>query len=235
MEQNSFKKGIIDGIPICLGYISVSFTFGLACVGGGLPIWAAVLISMTNLTSAGQFAGLSVMLCSGGLIEMALTQLVINLRYSLMSISLSQKLGKSVELTDRFIIAFCNTDEIFAVASAQPQNVGKRYMYGLAVTPYFGWAFGTLLGAAVSNLLPQRAISALGVAIFGMFLAIVIPAAKKKMSVALCVGVAIIVSSGLYYIPFFSFISSGFQIIISAVIAAAVGAALFPIDEKGEG
>lgn len=232
MEQNSFKKGLIDGIPICLGYLSVSFTFGMACINGGMPLWTAVLISMTCLTSAGQFAGLSIMLASGGLIEMALTQLVINLRYSLMSLSLSQKLGTSIKLLDRFAIAFFNTDEIFAVASGNKGNVGKKYMYGLAVTPYFGWAVGTFLGGAVSSLLPESISSALGIAIYGMFLAIIIPPAKKKLSVLIVVLISVVLSSIFYYVPFLSFISSGFSIIICAVAAAAIGAILFPVEES---
>ena len=117
--QNSFKIGLKDGLPIALGYLSVSFTFGMMAVEGGLPVFTAVLISMTNLTSAGQFAGLDLILAGGAYLEMALTQLVINIRYALMSVSLSQKLHKSVNLLDRFLIAFSNTDEIFAVASGQ--------------------------------------------------------------------------------------------------------------------
>ena len=120
--QNSFKKGLKDGLPIALGYLSVSFTFGMMAVEGGLPVFTAVLISMTNLTSAGQFAGLDLILAGGAYLEMALTQLVINIRYALMSVSLSQKLHKSVNLLDRFLIAFSNTDEIFAVASGQKRR-----------------------------------------------------------------------------------------------------------------
>lgn len=129
--QNSFKKGLKDGLPIALGYLSVSFTFGMMAVEGGLPVFTAVLISMTNLTSAGQFAGLDLILAGGAYLEMALTQLVINIRYALMSVSLSQKLHKSVNLLDRFLIAFSNTDEIFAVASGQKGEVGKNICMGL--------------------------------------------------------------------------------------------------------
>ena len=151
----SFSRGIKDGIPIALGYLSVSFTFGMAAVSSGLPVSVAVLISMTNLTSAGQFAGLSLIVSGAPLIEMALTQLVINLRYALMSLSLSQKLDRTVTLLDRFIISFGNTDEIFAVAMSRKHDVGRRYLYGLITTPYFGWAFGTFLGAAAGTFLPE--------------------------------------------------------------------------------
>lgn len=165
--ENRFAKGLRDGVPIALGYLSVSFTFGMMAAAGGLPTAFIVAISMTNLTSAGQFAGLSLMLSGGAYAEMALAQLVINLRYALMSVSLSQKLHKSVRLFDRFWIAFGNTDEIFAVASGQSASVGSRYMFGLIALPYIGWALGTFLGAAANSLLPESLRSALGIAIYG--------------------------------------------------------------------
>ena len=193
-EQNSFLKGIKDGIPICLGYLSVSFAFGIFSIQNGLSILEAVLISMTCVTSAGQLAGVPIIATGGSLIELAVTQLIINLRYSLMSVSLSQKLGKSIKMADRFLISFVNTDEVFAVSSGQSGAVGKRYMYGLILTPYLGWSIGTLIGAVAGNILPEIVISALGIAIYGMFVAIVIPVAKKERSVALCVALAIALS-----------------------------------------
>ncbi len=231
---NSFRQGLRDGIPIALGYLSVSFTFGMMAVEGGLPAVFAVLISMTNLTSAGQFAGLSLMLTGGGLLEMALTQFVINLRYSLMSVSLSQKLHKSVTLLDRFLIAFGNTDEIFAVASGKSQEVGRKYLYGLILLPYFGWAFGTFLGAAASTFLPESVRSALGIAIYGMFLAIFIPPMKKSKAVVAVVLIAAGLSCAFAYIPLLQSVSSGFVIIICAVIAAAIGAIIKPVQAKQE-
>lgn len=229
---NSFSKGLKDGIPIGLGYLSVSFTFGMKAVTDGLPIWAAVVISMTNLTSAGQFAGLTLMATGAPLFEMALTQMVINMRYSLMSLSLSQKLHKSVTFLDRLLIAFCNTDEIFAVASGQKGEVGKRYFFGLAVTPYLGWAAGTLLGAVASGLLPGFVQSALGIAIYGMFLAIILPPAKHSRPIALVILMAVALSCLFFWVPGLSEVSSGFVIIICAVAASALGALLFPIREE---
>ena len=232
---NSFKKGLKDGVPIALGYLSVSFTFGMMAVAGGLPVSLAVAISMTNLTSAGQFAGLSLMLTGGGYFEMALTQLVINLRYALMSVSLSQKFHKSVSLLDRFLIAFGNTDEIFAVASGQNTDVGKKYMYGLILTPYLGWSLGTLLGAAASAVLPEAVRSALGIAIYGMFLAIFIPPMKKDKAVAVVVLTAAALSCLFFYVPVLKSVSSGFVIIICAVVAATLGALIKPVSDKDEG
>lgn len=228
---NSFKKGFRDGLPIALGYLSVSFTFGMMAVEGGLPIYTAVLISMTNLTSAGQFAGLSLILTGGAYVEMALTQFIINIRYALMSVSLSQKFHKSVNLLDRFIIAFGNTDEIFAVASGQKGEVGKKYMYGLILSPYIGWALGTFIGAAASSILPLSVRSALGIAIYGMFLAIFIPPMKHNKAVAVVVLIAAVLSIGFKLIPVLNSVSSGFVIIICAVAAAAVGALLKPVEE----
>ena len=184
-EINTFKKGIKAGLPICIGYFPVSFAFGIFSVENGLSIMQAVLISLTNLTSAGQLAAVPIMVGGGTIIELILSQLVINSRYSLMSVSLSQKLGKSVKILDRFLIAFGNTDEIFAVASSNKEKVGKKYMLGLILTPVIGWVSGTLTGAVAGNILPRIVTSALGVAIYGMFIAIVVPVIKQEKWTAL--------------------------------------------------
>ena len=229
--QNSFSAGFRDGIPIGLGYFSVSITFGMMAVMNGLPVWAAVVISMTNVTSAGQFAGLGI-LCGGGtLFEMALTQLVINLRYALMSLSVAQKLDRHVNLTDRFLFSFMMTDEVFAVSAGQKSDVGKRYCFGLMIAPYLGWAAGTLCGAVASRFLPDSVRSALGIAIYGMFIAIVVPVAKQSKAVLAVVALAIALSCGMHYLPFLNQISSGFAIIICTVIAAAAGALCAPVPE----
>lgn len=228
---NSFKTGLSDGVPIALGYLSVSFTFGIMASAGKLPVVIAVLISMTNLTSAGQFAGLNLILGGGSLVEMALTQLVINLRYALMSISLSQKMHKSVTLPDRFLIAFGNTDEIFAVASAKPGEVGKKYMLGLILLPFFGWSGGTLLGAAAGNILPESLTSALGIAIYGMFLAIFIPAMRRSRPITVVVLVSVALSCAFAYLPGLKNVSSGFVIILCALAASAVGALIAPVGQ----
>ena len=226
-----FLKGIKHGIPIALGYLSVSFAFGIQAVGIGLSPLQAVLISMTNVTSAGQLAGINLMAAAAPLTEMALTQLTINLRYALMSLSLSQRLDGSMTTLHRMLFAFCNTDEIFAVASSQPEKVGKWYLYGLMLTPYFGWALGTLLGSVAGSLLPPFIISALGIAIYGMFLAIIIPPSRKSRSVCAVVGLSAVMSICFRYVPFLRVISPGYVIIICAVIASCVGAALFPVKE----
>lgn len=232
MENNKFTKGVTDGLPICFGYLAVSFAFGISAVQGGLSWLEALLISAFNLTSAGQLAGVGVIIGSGSLIEMAVTQLVINSRYSLMSVSLSQKLSDKISLLDRFLIAFGNTDEIFAVSVSNKGFVGKRYMYGLILTPYLGWSLGTLLGAVLGNVLPQIVISSLGLAIYGMFIAIVVPVVKKEKATLLCVLGAILLSCLFRYLPLLSVIPSGFVIIICAVIPSLIFAFAAPIETE---
>ncbi|MBO5007584.1 MAG: AzlC family ABC transporter permease [Clostridia bacterium] len=231
IQKNTFLKGIIDGIPICLGYLSVSFAFGIFSVESGLSILEAVLISMTNVTSAGQLAAVPIITGGGAFLELAATQLVINLRYALMSVSLSQKLHPNVRLFDRFIISFVNTDEVFAVASSNTGEVKRNYLYGLILTPYLGWASGTLLGAVAGNILPAIVISSLGVAIYAMFVAIVVPEAKKRSCTAMCVVFAIALSCVFKYTPLLCHIPQGFVIIICAVAASALFAAVMPIPQ----
>lgn len=238
MEESgaqSFGKGLRDGLPICLGYFSVSFAFGITVVGAGFPAWVAVLISATNLTSAGQLAGLTILSAGGGFAEMAMTQFIINLRYALMSCSLTQKLSARFRTVDRLVSSFFITDEIFAVAASQPGEVSRRYMAGLSITPFVGWTLGTLVGAVAGGILPEIVVSALGIAIYGMFVAIVVPQVKKSGKVLVVVAIAVAVSCILNAVPVFAGLSDGFRIIISAVSASLIGAALWPAGPQEEG
>ncbi|MBE7009951.1 MAG: AzlC family ABC transporter permease [Ruminococcaceae bacterium] len=232
-EENSFVKGIKDGLPICFGYISVAFAFGIFSVENGLRVIEALLISMTNVTSAGQLAAVPIMVSGGTLLELAVAQLVINLRYALMSVSLSQKLGSSMRMLDRFIVSFVNTDEVFAVASSQPKRVGRRYLYGLILPPFVGWSLGTLLGACAGHVLPGAVTSALGVAIYAMFIAIVIPQTKNKATAG-CVLLSIALSCAFAFLPVLKEVQSGFAIIICAAVASAIFAFLAPVTQLGE-
>ncbi len=229
--RTSFLRGLHDGFPICLGYFSVAFAFGIFAVSSGLDVMQAVLISMANTTSAGQMAAVPLLAGGGSLLELGLTQLVINLRYSLMSVSLSQKLDPAVRLCDRFVVAFVNTDEVFAVASSRPGTLTAPYMYGLILTPYVGWSFGTLIGALAGNILPAALVSALGIAIYGMFLAIVIPAAKQSRATLFCVLFAVGLGCMFRYVPVLAQVSEGFVMILCAVVASAVFALLAPVPE----
>lgn len=234
-EQNSFLKGIKDGIPICLGYLSISFAFGIFACGNGFSVMEAVLMSMTNLTSAGQLAAVPIIAGGGTFLELAISQIVINLRYALMSVSISQKLGKSVKFIDRFLMSFSMTDEIFAVSYSNEGTVGKRYFYGLMVTPYIGWSGGTLLGACAGNILPEIVVSALGIAIYGMFIAIVMPKVKQERATALCVLFAVSLSCIFYFVPVLSRVPSGFVIIICAAVASTLFSAVAPLNVSEEG
>jgi predicted branched-subunit amino acid permease len=234
MQENqtlTFKKGVKDGLPICLGYISVSFAFGMTATQGGLPVWVALLISMSNMTSAGQFAGMELILTGGLYIEIAVTTFVINIRYMLMSLSLSQKIDQAMTTLQRWAISFGVTDEIFAVAMQQRESISARYFSGLIAMPYLGWIVGTLLGGTATNLLPMGVRTALGIVIYGMFLAIIIPPAKKSLPVAKVIVIAAVLSCICKWAPGLSHLSGGWALIICAVIASAYAALRYPVDD----
>ena len=234
MKKTLFLTGLRDGIPIAAGYFAVSFSFGIAAVAAGLAPFEALLISMTNLTSAGQFAAIGIIAGGGSYIEMAMTQFVINLRYALMSLSLSQKLDRSFSRLHSLILGHAVTDEIFAVAMSRSGRLRPIYFLVLAALPYIGWSGGTAAGAFLGALMPETLTAALSVSLYGMFIAIIVPAAKKERPVLIVTLISIAASFAIYYIPALDFISSGFSIIICAVIASAIGALLFPADEEGE-
>ena len=221
-----------DGVPIALGYFAVSFTFGMMAVAGGLRIWQAVLISLTNLTSAGQFAGLDIIFAGGSMWEMAMTQLIINLRYCLMSFSLSQKFRREESGILKYIAAFGITDEIFGISAAQEGKVSVFYNYGAMCVAIPGWVLGTLAGAISGNLLPDFMMSALSVAIYGMFLAVIIPPSKTNRAVLLVVLGAMAVSALFAWVPVLSKVSCGFVIIITTILVAGLAAWLCPVDEE---
>lgn len=232
MKRKEWKEGLQAGIPIALGYLSVSFTFGLMGVSSGLEWWQVLAISMTNLTSAGQFAGLDIMIAGGTLLEMALTQFVINLRYALMSLSVSQKVDSTMTTLHRLIGGFGITDEIFAVAMSRKGAISKYYLYGLITVPYIGWAAGTAAGAFLGSVLPELLANALGIAIYGMFLAIIIPQARDDTACLKVILLAVCISCCFHWLPGLNRISSGFVIIICAVAASAAGAVLYPVKEE---
>ena len=229
-NRSEFLSGMRAGIPIGLGYLSVSFGFGITAVRLGISVLNAVIISLTNLTSAGQAQGVEIMASHGTLIEMAAVQLVINLRYALMAISLSQNLSDTFTLRHRIIASYGITDEIFALCSTRKTPVTPHYMYGIIVVSSFGWTFGTLLGAAAGEILPPALISALGIMLYGMFIAIIIPPAAEKKSVLLVVIIASALSVVCRYL--LPFLSGGFAVIICGIAAALIGALLFPIREE---
>ncbi len=231
--KNDFLRGLKSGIPIGLGYLSVSFTFGIMAVSLGLHWWQAVIISMTTVTSAGQLAGVGIMVNPAQHIEMLISQLTINVRYSFMAISLSQKADSKFSGIYRWLLGFFITDEIFAVAINEP-TVKRSFFTGLAIIPWVGWTGGTLAGALLGNILPAEVMSALCIAIYGMFVAIIIPKAKKQLSLTLIVLFSVALSCLFYYTPVLKGLSSGLAVSACAVIAAAVGAMIFPVKEDND-
>ena len=189
---------------------------------------------MANLTSAGQFAGLNIMLAGGSVIEMIISQFVINLRYSLMSVSMSQHIDESMTLPRKLFYGEFHTDEIFAVGMGRPGKLGHKYFMGVIIAPYIGWALGTFLGSVCGEILPPMIVSALGVALYGMFIAIIVPPMKHSWKITIVVSIAIALSLCFAYIPFLKGVSSGFAIIISAVAASLFGALAFPISEDNK-
>lgn len=232
MNKKELKRGMQLGVPIGIGYFSVSTAFGMLAVGNGLSPLQAVIISMTNLTSAGQFAGVSLMASGGTYIEMALTMLMINARYFLMSLALSQKFIKDFKPLQKMFLSFGVTDEIFTVAALEKEAICASFLAGLMTLPFIGWSLGTLVGAVMSSVLPDALQDALGIALYGMFIALIIPAAKRSRSILITVLIAIICSSLLKYVPVLKSISPGFAIIIVTFIAAGLVAYWYPIREE---
>ena len=230
--NHSFKRGLRDGTSIALGYFSVSFAFGIFAVMQGLTPWQAVIVSIMNVTSAGQLAGVPLLVGGASVFEIALTQLVINMRYALTSITLSQKLDASIRFADRFWIGFMNTDEVFAFCASQNGRVSRSYVFPLALLPFFGWTVGTAVGAFAGTILPELLLNALGFAIYGMFISILIPPAKTSRPILYAELIAAAVSCLLFYLPWFRSISTGFAVILASVPAAALLAYWKPIEAE---
>lgn len=231
LENNNVKMGLRDGLPIGIGYFAISFAVGVFAASLNLRWFEALAISMMNFTSAGEIAAIPVIAAGGSLVELALTQMVVNSRYALMSISLSQRLGKSVRLRDRFLIAFFNGDEIFALVCAKESLVGKKYFFSLAILPYLGWSFGTLCGAVVGDLLPDFLSEALAVALYAMLITIITQASKTSKSTLVCIIVAIAVFCISEFLPFLQLIPRGITVVILSVIISAIFALVAPVSE----
>ncbi len=229
MKQSTFKKGLFDGAPIGVGYLAVSFAFGIFAISSGLTVLETTLISLFNLTSAGQLAAVPIIAAGSGLLQLIAAQLIINLRYSLMSVTLTQKFSKSVTPLQRLLVAFGNTDENFAVAMHQPGELTTPYMLGLMLFPITGWTGGTLLGALMGNVLPGMVISSLNVAIYGMLTAVVVPKMREQRSVTVAVAIAVALSLSFEFLPVLKSVPDGFVIILCAVIASTVMAIVRPV------
>ena len=231
---NVYVRGIRDGLPVFFGYLAVSFSFGILARSLGISPVAAVIMSACNFTSAGQFAAVGSIVAGAGYVELALTQLIINLRYCLMSSALSQKISSKAPFFHRFFMAFGNTDEVFALAISKSGELTPPYFYGLMTAALPGWVSGTALGVISGGLLPTRILSALGIALYAMFIAIIIPAARKSRIVTGVIAVSMTASFMFSKLPVLKNISTGFRIIILTVLISAVAAAFFPVETEGK-
>lgn len=225
----NFKEGVHNGIPIGLAYFAVAFAFGVSAVRSGLLSHQAALMSFTNLTSAGQLAALGVIAAAGSYLEMGLTQFVINVRYLLMSCALSQKIDPKAFFFHRFFVAAGVTDEIFAITSCKQGKFSPFYVYGAMSVAIPGWGFGTLCGAVSGNILPESLLSALGIAIYGMFLAIIVPPAKKDHVIFKIILLGMLLGCAFQFLPILKKLSFGFSIIIITVVVSGLAAWLFPV------
>ena len=232
MRLQEYTAGMKAGMPVCIGYFSVSFGFGAMAVAQGLSVWHAILISATNLTSAGQFAGLTVIAAGAAIIEMILTQLVINSRYALMSLALGPLFGPSVSTGKRLIAAFFNTDEIFALGMAREGKLTTSYFVGVGTVSALGWIGGTAMGALAGSVLPLSVRAALGVMLYGMFIAIVVPQARQEKPILLNMILALVFSCLFAWVPGLKDVSAGLAIVICTVAAAVISAVAFPVDEE---
>lgn len=233
ITKEEWMAGLKDGLPIGLGYLTVSFAFGMLAAQGGEGILVPTLMSLTNLTSAGQFAGMNLIMTGGTYLEIVMATLVINIRYMLMSLSLSQKVEAGMTIRQRLLVGFGITDEIFGVASARQVPVTAQYMYGLMFLPIVGWTGGTLLGVAAQQALPAFLVSALGISLYAMFVAIIIPPARANRAVLLVVLIAAGMSCLFRFAPVLQKLSGGWVVILCAVAASAIGAAFYPLREGG--
>ncbi len=219
-----------------MGYIPVSFTFGLIAVKMGFSPVQATLISLTNMASAGQFAGIRLIEGGAPYIELIITTFVINLRYFLMSLSLSQKVAPDMPFYKRAVMAYCITDEVFALAAMEPEEVSFPFFGGLMLTPILGWTSGTLLGAVASGLLSPMVQGCMGIALYCMFIAIIIPPARKSRKVALAVVVAAFLSCMFKYVPGLNELSKvgggGWAIITAAILGAAICASIKEVKRR---
>ncbi len=229
----SFKKGVKDGLPIGLGYLPVSLAFGVVASSFSVPLFITILMSMTNLTSAGQLAGLNIIATGGTFLQILFSQLVINSRYFLMSVTLSQRV-ENASTFKRMLMSSGITDEIFGVAVSKNSSITPSYFFGLMVCPYVGWTIGTIIGACLGNALPNFIVSALQIGIYSMFIAIITnPAVKNKK-----VGLTVLLSAGLscliYFIPTLKSVFAGVASIVAALIASVIMALIFPVKEVEE-
>ena len=236
MGENAkwYKKGLVDGIPIALGYFAVAFTLGIVAKNSGLSAFQAMLAAALTNASAGGNAGFTLIGENASFLEMALTQLVVNARYLLMACALSQKLSPKTSTLHRSLIAFDVTDEVFGISVSVKGTLNPFYNYGAMTVSIPGWALGAFFGVIMGNVLPNSVVSALSVGLYGMFLAIIIPPARKNKIIAVLVMVSMALSFVFSKLPLLSSISSGMRVIVLTVLISLAAAVLFPREEEDD-
>lgn len=227
-NRKIFCDGMIAGIPIALGYLAVSFSLGIAAKSAGLTPIQSGLASLLCLASAGEFAGFSVIAAGGTFLEIAIITLIANARYLLMSCAMSQRMRPGTSVWHRLLMSWGITDELFGISIARPGYLNPFYTYGAMLVAIPAWTIGTALGTVAGNLLPLRLVSAFSVALYGMFLATIIPPAKKDRVIAVLIIICFAASFGATYLPVISSLSEGTRTILLTVVIAAVAAILFP-------
>lgn len=230
-----FTSGAKDAIPVFLGYLTVAVTFGVISAGKGLPSWCPVFMSMTCVSGTGQFVGMDLLSVASSVAEIVSAVIVINARYFLMGFSLAQKLPPEIKFWQRFIIAFGNTDENFAIAMSPDKTPDFAYFLGLMFSSYSGWVGGTIIGALLGDVIPASLMGAMGVALYAMYIAIIVPPAIKSKPIITVIAVSVIISCIIKFVPVFSALGSGWSVIISGVAASALGAVLFPLEVSENG
>jgi len=231
-SNNILRSGIKDGIPIGLGYFAVSFSLGIAAKNAGLTPFQGFLASILCNASAGEYAGFTLIQAGASYIEMAIITLIVNARYLLMSCAMSQKINNDASIIHRFIIGFDITDELFGIASSKDGYVNPYYIYGAMLVSMPCWSIGTALGVAVGNVLPLRIVSALSVALYGMFLAIIIPPARKNKVISFIIVICFAANYLFSNLHLFSNISNGMKTIILTILISAIAAFLLPKKEE---
>jgi len=229
-----FAKGMRDGLPIGLGYLAVSFSLGIAASGSGMSAGQGFIASLLCNASAGQYAGFSVIAAGGTYIEIAIITFIINSRYMLMSLAMSQRLEPGTSIFHRMLMAFGITDELFAIAIARPGYLKPIYSYGAMLMAMPFWAVGTSLGCVAGNILPTSLVSALGVALFGMFIAVIVPPSRKNKAIACVVAASFLLSGTAAVAPYISAVSAGTRTIILTIVISSAAAVLFPVKNKEE-
>ena len=225
-------RGLRSGIPIALGYFAVAFALGITARNAGMSALQSGVMSLCMLASAGEYAAVTLIASGAGILEMIFTTIVVNLRYFLMGCALSQKLDEHIPLIHRFLLSYCITDELFGICIAQEGRLAPVFAYAAACVSAIGWTSGTVLGVLMGNILPHAAVDALSVALYGMFLAVIIPASRKDRFIAGIVIISMAASWLFTVIPGLSQISSGFRVIILTLLISGAAAWIHPIPEE---